>query len=90
MMRKPPTIAAKDSGSPVRNQSTMTTRKIVRLIYVSILNSEAGGGGRNPYRAATEESTGEVSEMSTRKDPENVAFARTLINKSQPASALGS
>lgn len=40
-----------DRGWPVRSQSTMATRKMVR-------------------REATEERTGEVREMRTRKDPE--------------------
>lgn len=51
MIRIPPVIAAADRGTPVRSQSTIATRKMVR-------------------RAATEESTGDVREMSTRKEPE--------------------
>ncbi len=35
MMRSPPIIAAGERGSPVRNQSTIATRKIVRLSSVS-------------------------------------------------------
>ena len=35
IMRSPPTIAAGERGSPVRNQSTIATRKIVRLGSVS-------------------------------------------------------
>lgn len=54
MIRMPPMIAAKESGCPVRSQSTMATRKMVR-------------------RAATDERTGDVREMRTRKDPENAA-----------------
>jgi len=30
MIKKPPMIAAQESGWPVRNQSTMATRKIVK------------------------------------------------------------
>ena len=30
MMHSPPIIAAADSGTPVKNQSTIATRKIVR------------------------------------------------------------
>jgi hypothetical protein len=40
-----------ESGWPVRNQSTMATRKMVS-------------------NAATDESTGDVREMRTKKDPE--------------------
>jgi len=52
MIQSPPMTAAVESGTPVRNQSTIATRKMVR-------------------RAATEERTGEVREMSTRNEPEN-------------------
>ena len=38
---------------------------------------------------ATEDKTGEVREMSTRKDPENVAFARTEISNIHAASPRG-
>lgn len=51
MIRTPPMMDARESGWPVRNQSTMATMKMVR-------------------RAATEESTGDVSEMRTKKEPE--------------------
>ena len=52
MMRTPPMMEPMERGWPVRIQSTMATRKMVR-------------------RAATEERTGEVREMRTRKAPEN-------------------
>lgn len=52
MIRMPPMMVEIESGSPVRSQSTMATRKIVRS-------------------AATDERTGDVREMRTRKDPEN-------------------
>lgn len=51
MIRAPPIMEAKESGCPVRSQSTIATMKMVR-------------------RAATEESTGDVREMSTRNEPE--------------------
>lgn len=51
MIRIPPMMEARESGWPVRNQSTMATRKMVR-------------------RAATDDRTGEVREMRTRKEPE--------------------
>lgn len=51
-MHNPPTRAAAESGSPLRNQSTKATRKMVSS-------------------AATEDKTGDVREMRTRKDPEN-------------------
>lgn len=56
MIRMPPPMEVRGRGSPVRNQSMMATRKMVR-------------------RAATEDSTGEVREMRTRKEPEK-AVAR--------------
>lgn len=54
MIKMPPMIDAIESGSPVRNQSTRATRKMVR-------------------RAATDERTGDVREIRTRKEPENAA-----------------
>lgn len=54
IIKMPPMIAANESGCPVRSQSTMATRKIVK-------------------RAATDERTGDVREMRTRKEPENAA-----------------
>lgn len=57
MIRTPPMREARESGWPVRSQSTTATRKMVR-------------------RAATEERTGEVREMRTRKEPEK---AGTLL-----------
>lgn len=56
MIKTPPIMDAIDRGWPVRNQSTMATRKMVR-------------------REATDERTGEVREMRTKKDPEK-AVAR--------------
>jgi hypothetical protein len=55
MMNMPPIMAATERGCPVRNQSTIATRKIVRS-------------------AATEERTGDVREIRTRKDPENAGL----------------
>jgi hypothetical protein len=55
IIRMPPMIDAIESGSPVRNQSTKATRKMVR-------------------RAATDERTGDVREMRTRKEPENATL----------------
>lgn len=64
-------MAAGERGSPVRNQSTIATRKIVRLGSISWRNIERIGlGDQGAYSAATEESTGEVREISTRKEPE--------------------
>lgn len=48
-------MEAEERGSPVRAQSTMATRKMVR-------------------RAATEERTGDVREIRTRKEPENAGL----------------
>jgi hypothetical protein len=56
MIKIPPIMAAKERGWPVRNQSTIATRKIVR-------------------RAATDERTGDVREIRTRKDPEKARGA---------------
>lgn len=65
-------MAAGDRGSPVRNQSTIATRKIVRLGSISWRNiKRIRSGDQGAYSAATEESTGEVREISTRKEPEN-------------------
>lgn len=64
-------MAAGERGSPVRNQSTIATRKIVRLGSISWLNMKRIRlGEQGAYSAATEESTGEVREISTRKEPE--------------------
>lgn len=54
MIRIPPTMEAPERESPVRSQSTMATRKMVRS-------------------AATEERTGEVRDMRTRKEPEKAS-----------------
>jgi hypothetical protein len=51
MIKIPPRMDAMGRGWPVRNQSTMATRKMVR-------------------REATDERTGDVREMRTKKDPE--------------------
>ena len=64
-------MAAGDRGSPVRNQSTIATRKIVRLGSISWRTmNRIRSGDQGAYSAATEESTGEVREISTRKEPE--------------------
>lgn len=54
MIRIPPMMEAPERDSPVRSQSTMATRKMVRS-------------------AATEERTGDVRDMRTRKEPENAS-----------------
>ena len=56
---------------PVKTQSAIATKKIVRLLEIS-LDSRVRGQ-RYTYRAATDESTGDVSEIKIRKDPENAA-----------------
>ena len=64
-------MAAGERGSPVRNQSTIATRKIVRLGGISWRNMKRIIlGDQGAYSAATEESTGDVREISTRKEPE--------------------
>lgn len=88
MMSKPPMIAAGARFSPVRSQSTIATRKIVRLNEVSVQNRSHGY--TSTYSAATEDKTGDVSEMSTKKDPEKVALASTEIASIQAASPCGS
>jgi hypothetical protein len=62
MMRRPPTIDAAERGCPVRSQSTMATRKMVR-------------------RAATDERTGDVREMRTRKHPEKAGDGQQLTKR---------
>ena len=68
MMRRPPPIAAGDNGWPFgRAQSTMATRNIVSLVHVSYASLN-----KTPetHKAATEESTGDVSDIKTKNDPE--------------------
>ena len=68
-------MAAGARGSPVRNQSTIATRKIVRLGSISERAIKITRlGDRGSYSAATEESTGEVREISTRKEPEKAVM----------------
>ena len=67
IIRIPPMMDAPDRESPVSNQSTMATRKMVS-------------------NAATDERTGEVSDIRTRKEPEKavgvlLAFAWGFANK---------
>jgi len=70
MMRRPPMMAAAENASPSGlAQSTMATMKTVSLMVVSCALS-ATTKRKETHRAATEESTGEVREMRTRKDPE--------------------
>lgn len=59
MIKIPPMMAAKERGWPVRNQSTIATRKIVKS-------------------AATDERTGDVREIRTRKDPEKAGDANMV------------
>lgn len=54
-------IEAIESESPVRNQSTRATRKMVR-------------------RAATDDRTGDVREMSTRKEPEKAILVLVSVS----------
>ena len=54
MIKMPPAMAARERGCPVRNQSTIATRKMVSS-------------------AATDERTGDVREIRTRKDPEKAS-----------------
>ena len=73
-------MAAGDRGSPVRNQSTIATRKIVRLGSISWRNMKRIKlGDKEAYSAATEESTGEVREMSTRKEPEKAILQSVYV-----------
>jgi hypothetical protein len=61
MMRTPPITEAVERRWPVRSQSTIATRKMVR-------------------REATEERTGEVREMRTRKEPEKAVSGETVVS----------
>lgn len=61
VIKKPPMIEAIESESPVRNQSTRATRKMVR-------------------RAATDDRTGDVREMSTRKEPEKAILVLVSVS----------
>ena len=70
MMRRPPMIAAGASRSPVSSQSTMATRKIVRLdnVSIQIVDPQTKAG---THSAATDERTGDVRDMRTKNEPEN-------------------
>ena len=70
IIMEPPMMAAQLSGSPVRNQSTRATMKMVS-------------------RAATDDSTGEVREIRTRKEPLNVALASTAQRTNRPVVPVG-
>lgn len=81
-MRSPPTTAAEDKGSSLRSQSTIATRKMVRLRVGEVSDRDCKvEWGRDTHSAATDERTGEVREMRTRNDPEN-ATTRQLVRDS--------
>ena len=77
MIRIPPPMAAAESAwPPGRAQSTMATRKIVSLRHLSIDDGEPSEV--KTYKAATEERTGEVKDIRTKKEPENAEGTSVL------------